>query len=410
MSLYQTQYPNNSRVVSGTPAIFKDDVVLLCDTSSGAVIIDLLEIPDNYWNTTWKLYVVDNSSNASVNNITINAGLGQSINGASSITLSTNDESAVIRISSNNQFVATLSVAQSGGSAIAVSDEGNLLTSNVSSFDFQGELVKATAVGNDVTVDVTLYDSGWLNLPYYNNYAQGNYGIANINYQPKIRVVNRQVFIIGLIVLPLSNKGTLVNNFASYPLTTSTDLYGGTDGGYGVNLNYTITSMSPILPTNLLPETNTFIMPNIFVGRRIISNPCITVSSTPPPSNSKYPMITYMAYGQVFSSGQLYIATLPYIESDNLGFLNPYSDLRRNVSCFETGDVANTFTGYKNSFTGLSDNAVVSPSKINFNIDFDPSVPSQLGGFQVQVNSSWLISKSVSIDDIKNAVNNLTTL
>jgi hypothetical protein len=153
MSLYQTEYPNNSRVVSGTPAIFKDDVVLLCNTSTAPVVINLLEIPDNYWNTIWKLYVVDNSSNASVNNITINAGTGQTINGHSSITLTTNDESAVIRIASNNQFIASRSTA-APSQTITVKDEGTTLTTDVSSIDFVGSGVTATAIGNDVTVTI----------------------------------------------------------------------------------------------------------------------------------------------------------------------------------------------------------------------------------------------------------------
>jgi hypothetical protein len=42
-----------------------------------------------------------------------------------------------------------------GGSNIAVSDEGSLLTSSVTSFDFTGSGVTATAVGNAVTVNIT---------------------------------------------------------------------------------------------------------------------------------------------------------------------------------------------------------------------------------------------------------------
>ena len=63
MALFSTPYPNPSRVVSGTPQLYADDVVLLCNTTSSAVTINLDQIPANYWNTTWKLYVVDNSDN-----------------------------------------------------------------------------------------------------------------------------------------------------------------------------------------------------------------------------------------------------------------------------------------------------------------------------------------------------------
>jgi len=408
MSLYQTQYPNNSRVVSGTPAIFKDDVVLLCNTSSATVIINLLEIPNNYWNTTWKLYVVDNSSNASTNNITINAGAGQTINGASSITLSTDDESVVIRISSNNQFVATLS-SQNVGNPISIEDEGIEITPNVSSIDFLGDLVTAVASGTDVRVDVNLYDSGWLDLPNYNVYDQGTYGVADVKLKPKFRVINRQVFILGFFVLPLASAGVLQTNFANYPSTTSTDVYTGVDGGFTANSNYTLVSNSPILPTPLLPEVSTPILPNIYPVRRIITTPCVTATA-PLNSNSKYPMISYFGYSRIDTTGQMYFTTLPYIESDNLTFLNLFSDLRRNVSSFSNGDVANNYSAYKNSFTGATNNAVASASTMTFNIGFDPNSASNYGGFQIQINSSWLISQSTSLQDIIDAVDNLTTL
>lgn len=124
MSLFSTQYPNNSRTVIGTPVIFNDDSILLCDTTLAPVVINLLDIPNGYWNTPWKLYVVDKSNNASVNNITINAGAGQTINGASSITLSVNGECALIRIIGDTQFVAQLSASGTTIGGHIIQDEG----------------------------------------------------------------------------------------------------------------------------------------------------------------------------------------------------------------------------------------------------------------------------------------------
>lgn len=124
MSLFSTQYPNNSRTVIGTPVIFNDDSILLCDTTLAPVVINLLDIPADYWNTPWKLYVVDKSNNASINNITINAGAGQTINGASSITLSVNGECALIRIIGNTQYVAQLSASGATIGGHIIQDEG----------------------------------------------------------------------------------------------------------------------------------------------------------------------------------------------------------------------------------------------------------------------------------------------
>ena len=128
MALFATQYPNNSRTVIGTPVVFNDDSILLCDTALAPVTINLLEIPDGYWNTPWKLYVIDKSNNASVNNITINAGVGQTINGASSITLSVNGECALIRIISDSQYVAQISASGATIGGHIIQDEGVSLT------------------------------------------------------------------------------------------------------------------------------------------------------------------------------------------------------------------------------------------------------------------------------------------
>ena len=118
MALFDTKYPNTSRVVTGTPQLFNDDVILLCDTSAGPVTINLLEIPDGNWNVNWKLYVIDNNNNASVNNIIINAGAGQTINTQVSETITTNSSGALIRIASNNQYLASQLYIPPGGGGV----------------------------------------------------------------------------------------------------------------------------------------------------------------------------------------------------------------------------------------------------------------------------------------------------
>ena len=118
-TLNSTKYPNNSRIVIGTSIVFDDDSILLCNTSLGAVTINLSTIPSNYWNTTYKLYIKDNNNNASVNNITIVAGVGQTINGASTLVLNINGQNALVRINSNSTYLGTLNyVAPSGYNTI----------------------------------------------------------------------------------------------------------------------------------------------------------------------------------------------------------------------------------------------------------------------------------------------------
>jgi hypothetical protein len=115
MNLYSTTYKNLYRVVSGTITINNDDCILYCDTSSGAVTINLIDIPSNYWSTQYKLYVVDFSDNAGTNNITINAPTGFTINNSSSLVLNVNGASAIVRISGNTTYISEIS--NSGSSA-----------------------------------------------------------------------------------------------------------------------------------------------------------------------------------------------------------------------------------------------------------------------------------------------------
>lgn len=155
MALFDTKYPNNTRVVSGTPQLYNDDVVLLCDTSTGPVTINLLEIPANTWSTQWKLYIIDNSNNASVNNITIVAGGSQLINTQPNLVLNTNGSGALIQIVSNTNFIGNLTYIATGGGAgyDLIKDEGVALTQR-STIDFVGEFVSASDNGAETEVNI----------------------------------------------------------------------------------------------------------------------------------------------------------------------------------------------------------------------------------------------------------------
>lgn len=189
MSLYAQIYPNPSRIVTGTPVINNDDVVLYCNTSAGAVTINLLDIPNDYWMTTYKLYVVDNSNNAATNNITINAGTGQTINAQSSITINTNGGSAIVRISGNTQYVCE-------------------------------------------PIASTLNDTGWVDLKGFSHIPYSNSRL------PQFRVYGKQVYFRGTAIIPLSsaaNGSTLItmtdSGIGAYYVNDSyAYVYQGVDG------------------------------------------------------------------------------------------------------------------------------------------------------------------------------------
>ena len=115
MALNSTPYPNISRVVSGAAILSPNDSILLCNTSTAPVTMTLLEIPPNNWQTTWKLYVLDNSNNAAAQNITITAPSGYTINNASTLVINTNGGGVTITIASNTAFFGQVSPLPSGG-------------------------------------------------------------------------------------------------------------------------------------------------------------------------------------------------------------------------------------------------------------------------------------------------------
>ena len=149
--LFTTKYPNNIRqVVAGNPvsqAVFRDDVVLECNTAGVGLpfVLNLLEIPENFWNTTYKLYVNDIGNNASVRNITINAPSGQTINDLPSITINTNGGGVLIRVIDNYKYIATYNKLTSSGYN-TVQDTGTPLT--------QRQVINFTGAG------VTAVDDG----------------------------------------------------------------------------------------------------------------------------------------------------------------------------------------------------------------------------------------------------------
>ena len=133
LNLPSTKYPTTQRTVTGTVIVYPDDVVLNCDTSLAPVIIDLAKIPANYFSTQYKLYIVDSGNNASVNNITINSGAGQTINSASSIKITTNGGSVAVIISSNTTYTGLESnsvTAPSSFIPVTYVQLTNLITTN----------------------------------------------------------------------------------------------------------------------------------------------------------------------------------------------------------------------------------------------------------------------------------------
>ena len=198
MAMYNTKYPNNIRTVSGlNVAVFDNDVVLAVNTSGGPCSINLNAIPSGFWSTQWKLYIYDASNNASVNNITINAGSGQTINNSSSIVLSTNGAGAVVSIINNTSFIGVLNTNSSA--IISATDS--------STIDF-------TVTGNNLTGSVKYQDSIVVKL---------NTTDVNVNYYPKVPIYNPAGTISGTFYSDIQYAASLgTHDIKNYSVITPT--------------------------------------------------------------------------------------------------------------------------------------------------------------------------------------------
>jgi hypothetical protein len=127
-----TKYNNPTRTIAGsTNFVFQTDVVLLCNTSSGAVNLNLLEIPQGNFNTQYKLYVVDASNNASINNITITAPTGFTVNNSPTAVINVNNGVAVVTMTSNTTYNALYNfTANSGFIVVSYAALINLINNN----------------------------------------------------------------------------------------------------------------------------------------------------------------------------------------------------------------------------------------------------------------------------------------
>lgn len=174
ITLFEQPYATNIRTISGiVNEVTQDDYVLLCDTSSSPVVLNLASIPVNYWSTQYKLFVVDSGNNASSNSITINAPTSFTINGQPSASITVNGAGYMITISSNTNYAGLYSGVISGttsiglinitnASLIALVNAGTVsagqfyFVTDVANVDFasgEGVAVQGIKVGGSTTVN-----------------------------------------------------------------------------------------------------------------------------------------------------------------------------------------------------------------------------------------------------------------
>ena len=355
MSMYEQQYQNPSRIVTGTPVLTNNDVVLYCDTSTGAVTINLLDIPNDYWMTTWKLYVVDYSNNASTNNIRINAGTGQTINAQPDVVLNVNGGSCIVRISGNTTFVC-----------------------------------EPLAIG--------LSDTGWVDLEGFTFLA------STFTRKPQFRVYGKQIFFRGTAIVPLSNTtgGDLL-----IPMTDSgiggfyvNDAYPYVYQGAGGCLLNSSGALFFNLGNNIFPPAYSSIqLDNLYNTGFIIGTRVVKTRD----ANSGV-ALTSVFNVVIDSSQRLYLQTFKDIESSP-NIPNPVNGIgsggaRQLISKVKFGEYvvnwqlqANGYTQSSILNTGNIRNWTIPSASNQFLFSTDPGEESEIGGFQVNLDglSGWIV-------------------
>jgi len=252
MALNATIFPNISRIVAGTAVLFPNDSILLCNTTSAPVSMTLLEIPSGYFQTTWKLYILDNSNNAATNNITINAPSGYKINNANSVVINVNGGGCVVTISSDTTYLGTLNYS-AGGSSVAASNTGGTIVANCTNFKFDTSNFTVTNPSGTIA-GVAMADTGWVNLNGFGYYT----GTA-ASFIPQVRVIGKQVMFRGTVYVPLANGSGVLVPFGSIDAYNSQNAfastYQGVGGGCTVSNDGSLTfnQNTSIIPTSVLP-------------------------------------------------------------------------------------------------------------------------------------------------------------
>ena len=388
MALFDTKYPNNSRIVTGTPQLYNDDVVLLCDTSVGAVIINLLEIPPSNWSTQWKLYIVDSGNNASVNNITINSGVGQTINIQPTLTLNTNGASAVVRIVSDTDFIASSTFTASSG----VQSVTGLNTDNT---DPANPIVALSVDGITITGAGTLADplvavqsdSGWLNLEGFDHLV----GYAS---RPQCRLIGKQLNFRGVLIVPLattSGGGTLVpiqltpaigSFYANEALPWVYQGVGGVTlvsaGGLLFNKNVSV------IPAGITGTIDALYNP----GLRIATRPVATSNPNSGTSLSAVVSVSITSDGKLVMATYKDLESSPNIPNPSIGFGT--GGMRQVVTNVKSGQAVVDFRDAGSGNATQSNGSGVSPwtrewltsSFTNtYLFDVDAGEQDQIGGF-----------------------------
>lgn len=242
------------------------------------------------------------------------------------------------------------------------------------------------------------YDSGWKTIPIWN----GSYGLpntGNVAYRPKIRIVNRTVYIKGLflIAMPTAPGGTTLDtNGALYVTKFYSDVYTG-PGGYAVNPTGREALRTPVLlPSALWPEEST----RLYVSNGGALYRTVNIAG-------RVRLTAWTGALTMTNQGWLGVATNNTVDrnGDTGTGWDKTSHARMLTDRFQAGDSILAYDNYYTSFDGAfaTDKRTVNDHGSNWSWTHDGNTASDLGGFSMFPNGTWQLSPSLTLDQIKTA-------
>jgi hypothetical protein len=290
---------------------------------------------------------VDISNNAATNNITINSGVGQTINAQSSVVIDKNGGSAIVRISSSSTFVCT-------------------------------------------PVGIELNDTGWLNL-------DGFSWISNTNPRfPQFRKIGKQVYFRGTVIIPLSSTS---NGLTLVGMTESGI------GAYYVNDPYPYVYQGPqgctldsngalefykgqsVFPNGLGITLDNTYQTGFQIASRVVAtkdaNSAVALSSIFNVYITPSGVLNVQTYKDVESS--------PYVPNPTFGIGS--GGARQLISRVKSGEYVVNWKTQSNGWTqssilntGNTRNWTIPSATNTFLFSCDPTEETDIGGFQINLD------------------------
>jgi len=238
------------------------------------------------------------------------------------------------------------------------------------------------------------YDSGWNVIGNWDGtsglppYTAGAFPVS-------VRIVGRRVHLDGLMHLPLATSGaptTLITDVTTYDQAVgSAEVQICTASGYGFapNANGSITKNGRLLPVALDPTST-----HIIDRNRIIQRPILSTGSVP-----KGLVLTgWITTLQVTTGGILIASTHKDID-DEAGATGTNSPLHLILSNVTAASAALDFTSWQS-------NSGAFPSawpNTTYPATFDAHNPDHMGGFLLPINTSWVVSNSLTEQQLRDA-------